>query len=374
MTKKIHSITRLILFTRLNHRLLILGLSFLSACLGILSPYFQKNFIDLLVYRRTFIPDFLHINSPLWFIFIAAVCLWISQSLNQLTQYLALRESLFMQKKLAKMLYEKMMELKSDTLSKKSIGEVVSLYATDIPSATVYLDQTLPSGASTFFPLLITPIVLIHYFDTSIVLTLILILIISIFNTFLAFRQSKYFYLFKKLASDRLGIVNEWVQNIRTLRILGWTEIFEFKIIQKRILETDNRVKMVTNGQIMNSVTTTATFFINVCTLGTLVCFSKKILTPGEIFSLLWILGVFLTRPFRQMPWFFTFAFDASTSIKRLESFFKISNLVDPQIPEVVAPQLKEQNLAIQVKGLKLNILNDKILDIDSLEIEKGKL
>ena len=106
MTKKMNSITRLILFTRLNYRFLILGLSFLSACLGILSPYFQKNFIDLLVYRKTFIPDFFHIDSPLWLIFIAAVCLWVSQSLNQLTQFLALKESLFMQKKLAEMITE----------------------------------------------------------------------------------------------------------------------------------------------------------------------------------------------------------------------------------------------------------------------------
>lgn len=365
------SLTKYILMTRLNKRVLILTLSFLSACLGILAPYFQKSFIDLLIYHQTYLPDFFSINSPLVAILLASLSLICAQGLNQISQYIGLKEALYMQKKLAQKIYNQMMHLKLDTMSQKPLGEMVSLYATDIPSATVYLDQTLPSGASTFFPLLITPFVLVKFFDTPVVLTIVMILLISVLNTFLAFKQSKYFSLFKKLAGERLGLVNEWIQNIRTLRILGWIEIFESKIRQKRIIETNNRIKMVTNGQFMNAITSSVTFLLNVSTLGLLVFYYKRNLSPGEMFALLWILGVFLTRPFRQMPWFFTFAFDASSSIKRIENFLNLKNKFSHCEPQV---SHNHSELALEISNLHLEVLDKTILAIDNLQIAKGKL
>lgn len=371
MTKEV-KLTKFILLHRFQMRLLIIALSLVSTCLGILSPYFQKIFIDLLVYHKNYLPDFFSITSPLQAISAAALCLILAQGLSQLSQFVGLKESLHMQKKLAQKIYHQMMHLKLDTMTKKPLGEIVSLYATDIPSSTVYLDQTLPSGASTFFPLIITPIVLVNFFNTPVSLTILLILFISAINTLLAFRQSKFFYLFKKLAGERLGLVNEWVQNIRTLRILGWTEIFEFKIIRKRIVETDNRVSMVTNGQLMNSITTTFTFLLNVSTIGLLVFYYKRNLSPGEIFALLWILGVFLTRPFRQMPWFFTFAFDSATSIQRIEEFLNLKNKFYHSYPELVNQENQESMLS--VRNLKLEIQKRKILDINSFLVKKGEL
>lgn len=364
-------LTQYILFHRFHMRFLILFLSLLSTCFGILSPYFQKTFIDLLVYHKNYLPDFFSVTSPLQAIIAASLCLIAAQGLNQLSQFVGLRESLDMQKKIAQRIYNQMMHLKLDTITKRPLGEIVSLYATDIPSSTVYLDQTLPSGASTFFPLIVTPIVLVSFFNTPVAMTILLILGVSIINTSLAFRQSKFFALFKRLAGERLGLANEWVQNIRTLRILGWTEIFEFKIIQKRILETENRVSMVTNGQLMNSITTTFTFLLNVSTIGLMVFYYKRTLSPGEMFALLWILGVFLTRPFRQMPWFFTFAFDSATSISRIEDFLNLKNKFLHRYPELISEDRKE---ILVLEKLQLEIQNQKILDIDHFSVNKGDL
>ncbi len=368
--REYNSLTKYILLNRLPHRFLILGTSFLAAILGILSPYFQKNFIDHLIYERSTLPEYLTFSHPLSYLFWAVFFLVSSQLLNQLTNYIGIKESLFMQKKVGQKIYDKMLSLKLDSMTKRPLGEIVSLYATDVPGSTVYLDQTLPSGSSTFFPLLITPFVMITFFDTPVFYTILIVAGIVMLNTALAFRQSKFFFMFKMLAGERLGFVNEWIQNIRTLRILGWVEVIEQKIIAKREVETTNRLKMVTNGQLMNAISSSFTFVVNIATLGLLVIYYKRDLSPGEIFALLWILGVFLTRPFRQMPWFFTFAFDAATSIARVEEFLAVKNKFDVREAEIA--QLDSKNI-LEVEKLKLTIQDQTILDIDSLKIAKGQ-
>ncbi len=367
--KDYSSLTRFVLLNRLRYRLLILGTSCLAAMLGILSPYFQKGFIDQLIYARTYLPAFLTFSSPLYYLFLAVGFLMLSQLLNQLTNYIGVKESLFMQKQIGLKIYDKVLSLKLDSMTQRPLGEIVSLYATDVAGATVYLDQSLTSGSSTFFPLLITPFVLVNFFDTPVAYTLLLVASVTLLNTYLAFRQSKYFYLFKMLAAERLGFVNEWVQNIRTLRILGWVEIIEQRIIYKREVETQNRIKMVTNGQLMNSISSSFTFIINIATLGLLVVYYKRDLTPGEIFALLWILGVFLTRPFRQMPWFFTFAFDAATSIARLETFLSVKNKFDVREAELI--DMPTDNI-LEIEKLSLTIQNQNILAIDKFSVQHG--
>lgn len=368
--REYNSLTKYVLLNRMQYRVLILTTSFLSAMLGILSPYFQKGFIDFLMYDHSYLPSFLSFSNPLPYLFLAVFFLVLSQLLNQLTNYIGVKEALFMQKKIGEKIYNKMLSLKLDAMTKRPLGEIVSLYATDVSGATVYLDQTLPSGSSTFFPLLITPFVLVTFFDTPIFFTLVVVVAITALNTFLAFRQSKFFYKFKTLAAERLGFVNEWVQNIRTLRILGWVEIIEQKIINKREVETRNRVKMVTNGQMMNSISSSFTFIVNIATLSVLVIYYKRDLSPGEIFALLWILGVFLTRPFRQMPWFFTFAFDAATSIARIETFLCAKNKFD--IREAELTTFDSKNI-LEVENLNLSIHGQEILKVDSFKVAKGQ-
>lgn len=390
-----------ILFHRPQWRLAILGISFLGALAGLAAPWCQKEFVDLLTQTRSpfHLPWF---TTPLSWIGLAFLCMLASQGLSQLTNYLGIREALIQQNLIARQLYDKMLELRIDTMSRRSLGEIVSLYATDVPGATVLLDQTLPMGASMIFPLLLTPFALNAFFDLPLGTTIGLILFITFINTALAFRQSKFFYLFKQLAAERIGLVNEWVQNIRTLRILGWTAPFEATIFRKREVETDNRVRMVTNGQLMNSISTSVTFFLNIGALAVMILTSERQLSPGEMLALLWILGVFLTRPFRQMPWFFTFVFDAWTSLRRLQEFIDVENsqTIPPTKKEVIAqrkagsgtsasdtvtaapaPKITEKGrtgiakseLALQVEGLRLEVNGQRLLKDLSFEVHRGE-
>jgi ATP-binding cassette subfamily B multidrug efflux pump len=210
---------------------------------------------------------------------------------------------------------------------------------------------------------------------------LLMMIAITALNTAMAFRQSKFFYRFKQLAGERIALVNEWIQNIRTIRILGWITHFEENIFQKRRSETINRVNMVTNGQAMNSVSSSITFVLNVVTLASLIYYSKHRITSGELLALLWIVGVFLTRPFRQMPWFFTFGFDAWTSMQRLEGFLKVRNdtadsrAENPRSEYSHAEALPgpAPEIVLKVKNLDLHIGGKRILSDIDLEVREGE-
>lgn len=362
-----------IIFTRFHARLVILLCSLLAAVFGLLGPFFQKEFIDQLTGVQTKL-HFFNFSTPLWHIVGAFVCILSAQAFSQLTNYLSAKEALFMQRVFAERLYRKTLNLRVDTMSHRPVGEIVSLYATDVQGATVFLDQTLPAGASTLFPLLLAPSAISLLFDIPLWPTVILMLGITTVNTIMGLRQSRFFFRFKTLAAERIGLVNEWIQNIRTIRILGWIHYFEKNIFIKRDVETRNRVMMVTNGQVMNAISSSITFVLNVVALGTLVFHSKQHLTGGEILALLWIVGIFLTRPFRQMPWFFTFAFDSWTSLKRLEEFFSIKNNKTESTGEFETPQqLRDETYAMQVRGMDLRIGARHILKNIDLDVKHGE-
>lgn len=367
------NLLKFILKHRFPYRLLILLSSLIATVFGLLSPFFQKTFVDQFA---NFTPEelihWVHLNP----LISAFGCMLGFQLLSQATNWLGMREALILQRLLADKIYRKNLSLKSDTLAKRTVGETVSLYTTDVSGATFLLEQTIPMGFATVFPLILAPFAISWMFKVPIWPTFLAILTISILNTYMAFRQSRFFFLFKHLATERIAIVNEWIQNLRVIRILGWTEEFEKRILVKRILETKNRVQMVTNGQFMNAVATTVTFAINIVAIVSLLKLRASPPTPGELLALLWILGVFLIRPFRQMPWFFTFAFDAWTSIRRLEDYLEIENppsSFDSLKRESSAPNISNANKALEIRGLNLKVGQHTILKNISFNINAGE-
>lgn len=360
-----------VIFTRFHARLLIVLSSLVATVFALFGPYFQKLFVDALTGH----PDALAFGlnaGPLTFVVLAFVCVLLAQVFFQLANYLGMRESVHLQGVFSRRLYEKTLDLRVDTMSSRPVGEIIQIYATDIPGSTVFLEQTLPAGASTLFPLILAPFAISLIYDLPLLPTMSLMVAITALNSWMAFRQSKFFYRFKTLAGDRIALVNEWIQNIRTIRILGWLSFFEKNIFAKRQVETENRVIMVTNGQVMNSVSTSITFVLNVVTLASLIYYSHRDVTSGELLTLLWIVGVFLTRPFRQMPWFFTFGFDSWTSLQRLESFLRVKNEI-PEKNHTGPVEALTSDLAIDVKNLNLTIGGKAILRGIDLQVRDGE-
>lgn len=375
-------IYKAILKDRWPWRALILIVSFVAAALTLVAAGFQKSFIDSLTnIASTTTLNFVASDEKQQIIFLLSsfLCFVVASFFTQINNYWGLRESLFSQRKLAQGLYDQSLTLKSESLEKKTVGEMVALYATDVPASTILLEQTLPFGASTFFPLILTPFALNYLVGTPLLETCALVVVVAIINTLLALRQSRFFLKFKELAAIRTSFVNEWIQNIRTLKILNWLEPYEARIFQVRERETKNRIEMVTNGQIMNAITSHSTFLFNVTAGLSLIWIYKRTLTPGEIWTVFWILGILLNRPLRQLPWFFTFAFDALTSSKRLEGFLRLTSFNDYNIEKKQFKNEKHNSPLplLEIEGLNwgheespvLKNLNFKIFEGEKIAI-----
>lgn len=372
---------RFVFFYRPWTRVFILLCSLIATVLGLAGPFFQKEFVDLLMQtqsplHQSFITYANILPQTSTGVLLAAfTCILGSLAFAALTNFLGGREAIIMQRVLAQKLYNKTLEIRADSLKGKSLGELVSVYATDIPHSTVFLEQSLPVGSSIFFPLILTPLCLIYLFGIPGPLIFGLLAVLILFNLFMAFRQSVFFFRFKTLAADRIAYVNEWVQNIRTLRILGWVDQFEKRIFQVREIETDNRVKMVTNGQTMNSISSSVTFFLNIGAVYSLIYFSGQQITVGSLLALLWIVGIFLTRPFRQLPWFFTFVFDSWTSLKRVSLYLNLQNEDAFERPKnfVKLKTLATPEPALQIESLNLRIDGHQILSDISFDVKHGE-
>lgn len=365
-----------ILVTRPFHRLALASLSATAACCGILAAFFQKAFIDQVTGHEVAFLDWS--PHPLVWLGLSFLALLLSLTLAQGSNALGMSEAIWMQRRLSERLYRTVLRLQPHQLNGKSVGEVVATYTTDVPSSTILLDQSLPQGFNILFPMILAPTALILYFSLPAGPVLFTMLALIVVNFFLARRQSAFFSRFKQLAAERIGFANEWIQNIRTLRILGWTEKFEDKIFSVRKVETKNRLRMLTNGQGMNAIAANVTFILNVLFISLLASTSPTALTPGTLMALLWIVAVFLTRPFRLLPWFFTFVFDAWTSIQRLSQYLSI----EPQPPTFLVTEEKmdqnnvksrDLNMAIQIEHLDLSLSGQKVLQDISLSIRSGE-
>ena len=161
---------------------------------------------------------------------------------------------------------------------------------------------------------------------------------------------------------------------MRTLRALGWTDIFEDRILKVRKVETKNRVKMLNNGQTMNTLASSMTFLLNLSLIIEVLHQQSQSLTPGTLLALLWIVGVFLTRPFRQMPWFFTFIFDGTSSLHRTATLLSMRNK-DLMQRDQEFVKLKKFNSSeiLQVTNLNLKIQDQPILSNISFEVKEGE-
>ncbi len=394
-----NSTLRFMLTDRWPWLVMMVMLSFVAAIVGLATPFLQKIFVD----RLTVIPHeagynlsafeqfehFLYRYHAVTLLVGAFITMLLTQWISSLTSWLGVREAMRRQSVISEVIYRKTMSLRLDQTAGQTVGEVVSIYATDVPGSTAIVDQTIPLGAGVIFPFICAPIAVHLICGIPVGVTVIVMCCVLAISIGLSVRQSRFFQVFKRLAAERTGLVNEWIQNIRLLRILGWIESYEKKIFRKREEETLNRIKMVTNGQMMGAFGSSINFFMNLAAVATLARLKGSAATPGDYFALLWIFGVFLSRPFRQVPWIFTFTFDGWTSIKRIEGFLRRHTGSMDELRDVFALASARQNelhpaglgkrtvqkspQGMVVKGLNLKIEDREILSDVTFSLEPGE-
>ncbi|MEO5668195.1 MAG: ABC transporter ATP-binding protein, partial [Bdellovibrionota bacterium] len=279
-------------------------------------------------------------------------------------------EANIVQRDLSKRLYGQMLGLKSDRLKGTQVGEVVSIYTTDTAGSAGLVELAWTNGALVLFPLLLAPFMLKTLLNVSITPLLITMGLSLTVMFLLSWRQSRFFWTFKKLAADRTGLVNEWIQNIRALRALGWIDAFEKKIYVKRVEETDNRTAMVSNGQMMASIGASIGFFLNLAGVYALVKMRPEgDLSPGELTATFWALGVYLAKPLRGIPWILTFTMDSYTSIKRVERFLSLKS--DNIVVDDASASMTAQAPYLEIQNLNLTMGEKNLLKNVSVKIDK---
>ncbi len=343
---------------RWPYRVLLLSLSIVNAVSGLSLPFLQRQFTQ---------------SNQLSDLVICTLLTLLSFMCFQLTNYVGTQEALHLQNKLSGHLYRYFVHLKNMS-SIRSTGEKVALYTTDIPSTTMWLEQSVPYFLTTFFPLILTPFFLQKFYHLPFGFSVLIIALLLAFNLSLAYRQSIFFYRFKILAAERMGVVNEWIQNIRFLKTINWVGRFEKRIFSKRIVETENRIQMVTNGQIMNSFSSSITFWLNLFVLVFILFFElnspNATFKKDDIFVLFWVMGIFLSRPLRQLPWLITMFFDASTSAQRY-----VQGLADAQEePQIKSSPNLSSNQVLKIENLSLTLQDKQLLKNINLTINKGEL
>ena len=273
-----------------------------------------------------------------------------------------------LQRMLATEIYLHSLRLTAQARHSQTIGDLVTYYTQDISAAVSLIEDFLPSVLSSIIPFVVAPMAISIWLHVPIGELYGALLLTAICVFFLSYRQSQFFTAYKHNGAERIALVNEWLQNIKIIRILGWTAEFESKITQKRVAETETRLGMVTNGSTMNSIAQVAPLLLNVTGVCVLIAYAKDF-KPGDIFLMLWIFGVFLARPIRNLPWALVMFLDGQSSCRRLEKFFRLPEEPHSKgVPSVVSLLRNSPPIGfgITIKGLSLQLGDRGILnDID---------
>ena len=348
-----------ILSSRPAMRALIIGLACLSALCGLLGPYFQKLFVDSVLEGSG---DGLPVKDLVFYISLAFLALLLSQAFGVICKLVCSREGVVINRWLSRSLYVHGLKLSQASRRSRPTGEFVNIFSQDVSAVTMMVDELLPVAVMSFIPFVAAPIAVGYYFSLP-PLPLLLVSSISLALLFgMAYRQSGYFIAFKRLATERLAVVNEWLQNIRILRILGWTELFEEKIFDRRRVETVNRLSMVTNGSAMSAFAQVAPGLISITGIASVV-FTQRSVTPGEIFALLWVLSIFLSRPIRSLPFNLVMFLDGLSSCRRLQSLFALPTEAQTHLAS------KVQGSALALEALDINLTLDGVHLLQNLNL-----
>lgn len=354
-----------LLLQRVPIRVGIFALGVAGTLAALYGVFAQKTFIDKLQTEAQTSPQQLTLLLAL-----AAASLFIAQSTQALCKYLFVREGAVMHRALAEKVYRHTLVLRGESRLKLTVGETVSLYAQDVSAVCTSVEEVLPLLAVAGTPIVAFPFALQFMQDlpaTPLLATTIANLIICLF---LAKRQAQLFRQSKAATAARVAVINEWLQNIRAVKMLGWIPSFEAKIFSERRRETQARLTQVSNGSVMNGIMQVAPYMLNAVALTYTA--SRPDVTPGSLVAALWLCGVFMVRPLRSIPWTLVSGLDALASAKRLSNFLKLESEPDEKIQQAVVPA-QRSGPALSVRGLTVVQNGHKILDNLDFDVEEGQ-
>ena len=354
-----------LLLHRIPIRIGIFAIGVAGTLAALLGVFAQKTFIDTLQSDQQSTSEFLT-----QLLIGAAFCLFVAQSTQALCKYLFVREGAHMHRLLAEKVYRHTLVLRGESRLKHTVGETVSLYAQDVSAVCTIAEEVLPLLAVAGTPIIVFPFALQFMEDLPAAPLLATTIANLALCLFLAKRQAQLFRRSKAATAARVAVINEWLQNIRAVKMLGWIGSFENKIVSKRFAETQARLTQVSNGSAMNGIMQVAPYMLNAVALSYTA--SRPDVTPGSLVAALWLCGVFMVRPLRSIPWTLVSGLDALASAKRLSDYLKLEKEPD-ELSKAALPPMPAAGLALRVRGLTVIQNGRKILDSLDFDVEEGQ-
>lgn len=355
---------------RPKNKLLIVLLALFGAVAGLGVPFAQKSLIDRISLGAP--TDLMALGA----LAITAFSLMVlSRSLLTLVRLLGLREGSLVVRWLSSQLYIHTLNLHPHVRRNKTTGELTALYTSHIQNISFFFEEIMPLTATALLPVLLAPFA-VHAMVGIPIYPVIFTLFAAIgMSFFLANRQSRLFAIDKKTDEIRIAMIHEWLVNIRTLRLLGWTNAVEKSIFLARKNSSEQRIRVVRNGTFMNSISFIAPAAINCAGIWALVINNPNQITPGSLFGIIWTLGVFLVTPIRMLPWAIVIYLDAKSSLDRITDVLRLPvEEPDTKVTSTEPNISATRPLPIDVRGLNLTIDGKHLLKDVSLRVDAGEL
>ena len=357
---KRHGLFAMLLTSNPRYKLTLLALGLVYGVLGLCAPLLQKWAMDELVAQD---PDLARVVT---LFFLSFLILTAASFSNLVVRMVGAREGVRLVKQLSFWVYQQALSLRSEENVNQTVGETVALLASHMQMVLFFMTDVFPAIFVSLLPLLIVPFWLTYFFGTNPVIVCIVILFFLFVCGLLAIRSSSLFQQYKRYEAGRLGVINEWIQNIRALKALGWVPSFERKIERFGDLELRQRYRMVLNVGVMNSLSGITPYFLSIAGVVSLLYF-KEGFSAGDVFGVLWVLGAFLISPLRITPWIVVIGLDAATSLRRIEEY-----LQKPYQPLSTGESEPAPTGDLVVKGLSLSYGDRKVLDGIDISFAEG--
>jgi ATP-binding cassette subfamily B multidrug efflux pump len=360
-------------------RVCVVVLSVAASAAAFAVPFYQKQFLDTLLLSEGAFSQAMGEGKMFFFLWASFLCGVGSAFFVFLLKFISFLEGSVVYAWLCAHVYQSTLNLSTQEQEKTKVGYLVSLYTTDVNTSCTLIDDLFPNGLLYFLPLVFAPVAMKMLTPLNFGFIFFVLFVVLVLNFFMAVRQAAFFSENKKFSAIRIGYANEWLQNMRIVRMLGLTALLEKKIKKARQQETQKRLLMVTNGTTMNSFGYSAPFFINICAVFVLIQQEGLArVSAGQIFALLWIFGVLLTRPLRMLPILLVTMSDCYTSAKRIEHYLQKKTeplgLNTSSFVSCSKSQNKNSNVFLKIRGLNFDFENKSVLKNIDFDIKCGEL
>ncbi|KAI5949274.1 YCF1 [Candida jiufengensis] len=275
--------------------------------------------------------------------------------------------------------YDKSLVLSSESKQESSTGDIVNLMSVDVQRLQD-LVQNLQIVWSGPFQIIICLYSLNNLIGNSMWAGVAIMIIMIPLNAVIAKTQKKLQKTQMKYKDKRSRLINEILNNIKSLKLYGWEQPYLQRLNYVRNdLELDNLKKMGVFMAVSNFTWNLAPFLVSCSTFAVFVLTQKKSLSTDLVFPALSLFNL-LSFPLAVVPMVITNIVEAQVAIGRLTKYLTSSELQGNAVSKQ-APADKIGDVAVSIKNgtflwsKSKNEQNYKVaLSNINLDAKKGEL